>query len=298
MMKAINREYYGDDLRWFVATVIDSSPPRGLEGRIKIRIHGIHSPDVNDIPQRDLPWAQVLMPGDTYGVSGLGSSCHILPGAIVFGMFLDGTSSQLPLVFGSMPRVEYPTTAQADGRQDPSTNPFSYKFEQSNAQMVDPSVGGEATVVGDVVAFFIDNGMNIKQAVSMSSILTEISGLDPNYDTHGFGIAGWYGHRYKRFFSFASRLSPKRSPSDMEAQLMFVMQELRTTHTLAMSKLLRCDSIKGSLVGRKIDGIQDAGNGMMAILRKYYAPKHIGVEINDDAASKKAEKLLESMGAR
>ena len=293
MMKAINREYYGDDVRWFVATVIDSSPPRGLEGRIKIRIHGIHSPDVNDIPQRDLPWAQVLMPGDTYGVSGFGSSCHILPGAFVFGMFLDGATSQLPLVIGSMPRVEYPTTTQAEGRQDPSTNPFSYEFEQSNSQMVDPSLGGEATVVGDAVAFFIDNGMNIKQAVSMVTILTEISGLDPQ--SLG-GIGGWQGHRYKRFFTFVSRLAPKRSPEDMEAQLMFVMQELRTTHTLAMSKLLRCSSIEGSLVGEKIDGIQEVGNGMISILRKYYAPR--GNTIALEGAVENANHLLESVGAR
>lgn len=298
MMKAINKEYYGDDVRWFVATVIDSSPPRGLEGRIKVRIHGIHSPDVNDIPQRDLPWAQVLMPGDTYGVSGLGTSCHILPGAFVFGMFLDGVTSQLPLVLGSMPRVEYPTTVQAEGRQDPSTNPFTYDFEQSNAQMVDPSLGGEATVVGDAIAFFIDNGMNVKQAISMVTILTEISSLDPKYDTNGYGIAGWVGFRYQRYFNFVARLSPKRSPEDMEAQLMFVMQELRTTHTLAMSKLLRCYSIKGSLVGQKIDGIQDAGNGMVAILRKYYAPRHIAAEIEEISAVEKAEKLLESVGAR
>lgn len=293
MMKAINKEYYGDDTRWFVATVIDATPPRGLEGRVKIRIHGIHSPDVNDIPQRDLPWAQVLMPGDTYGVSGFGSSCHILPGAFVFGMFLDGTTSQLPLVIGSMPRVEYPTTVQAEGREDPATNPFSYQFEQSNAQMTDPSLGGEATVVGDVIAFFIDNGLNVKQAISMVTILNQLSGMNP---TAPGGIGNWSGHRYKRYFTFVSRLSPKRSPDDMAAQLMFVMQELRTTHTLAMSKLLRCQSIEGSLVGEKIDGIEEVGNGMIAILKKYYAPR--GNNISVEGGVEDANRLLDSVGAR
>lgn len=296
MMKAINTEYYGDDIRWFVATVIDSSPPRGLEGRVKIRIHGIHSPDTKDIPQKDLPWAQVLMPGDTYGVSGFGSSCHILPGAFVFGMFLDGTSSQLPLVLGSMPRVEYPTTVQAEGRQDPASNPFSYDFEQSNAQMVDPDIEGEATVVGDVIGFFIDNGLNLKQAVSMTSVLQDISGLNPRYDSNGYGIAGWTGHRYKRYFTFVSRLAPKRSPADMEAQLMFVMQELRTTHTLAMSKLLRSETIEGSIVGGKIDGIQNVGNGMISILKRYYVPRNVMLE--EEGVIEKAELLMQTVGAR
>ena len=296
MMKTISTEYYGDNVRWFVATVIDSSPPRGLEGRIKIRIHGIHSPDTGDIPQKDLPWAQVMMPGDTYGGSGLGTSCQILPNTFVFGMFLDGTTSQLPLVLGSLPRVEYPTTVQAESRDDPASNPFSYEFEQSNAQMTDPSIKGEATVVGDVIGFFIDNGFNAKQAVAITTTLQNISGLNPNYSGNGYGIAGWTGHRYKRFFTFVSRLSPQRSTADMEAQLMFVIQELRTTHTLAMSKLLRSETIDGSIVGGKIDGIQNVGNGMIAILKKYYVPKNI--TLDENGVIEDAELLLLSVGAR
>ena len=80
-MRTINREFYGDDVRWFMANVVDGSPPYGLEGRVQIRIHGIHSSDVNAIPQKDLPWAQVMIPGDTYGVSGLGTSPMLQPGA-------------------------------------------------------------------------------------------------------------------------------------------------------------------------------------------------------------------------
>ena len=294
-MKAINSEYYGDDVRWFVATVIDGSPPRGLEGRVKIRIHGIHSELTADIPQRDLPWAQVLMPGNTYGVSGLGSGCHILPGAFVFGFFLDGKHSQLPMVVGSMPRVEYPTKVQAESRVDPSSNPFAYNFEQSNAQMEDPELG-EATIVNDCVAFFIDNGMNVKQASSIVATLQSISGLNPEYMNNGFGIAGWVGHRYRRFENYIARLSPKRKNTDMEGQLQFVMQELHTTHTIAWSKLLRCTEIKGSLYGEKVDGIEERGNGMIAILKKYYVGKH--TYMSQQSAEGQAEALANSMGAR
>ena len=292
-MKTINQEYYGDDVRWFVATVIDGSPPRGLEGRVKVRIHGIHTALTKDIPQRDLPWAQVLMPGDTYGVSGLGKSCHILAGALVFGIFLDGQHSQLPLVIGSMPRVEHPTFVQADGRQDPSSNPFAYDFDQSNAQMEDPKLGGEATVVGDVVGFFIDNGLNAKQATAMVAVLSQISGLNPKAQG---GIAGWNGHRIMRFYNYIERLSPKRSPEDMEGQLQFVMHELHTTHSLAWSKLLRCREIEGSLYGEKIDGIEEKGNGMIAILKKYYAPR--GTELSEEDIIKTAEEISREIGAR
>jgi hypothetical protein len=289
MMKGINTEYYGDDTRWFVATVIDGSPPRGLEGRVKVRIHGIHSHSTQDIPQKDLPWAQVMMPGDTYGVSGLGTQCHVQAGAMVFGLFLDGKNSQLPFVLGTMPRVEYPTTTQAEKRADPSTNAFSYDFNQSNAETIDPQ--NETSSVSNVVGFFIDNGLNAKQATAMVAILSAISGLDPS--ALG-GIGGWSGNRYRRFASYIARLSPRRSESDMEGQLHYVMHELHTTHTLAYSKLLRCKEIDGSLYGEKVDGIEEKGNGMIAILRKYYAPKN--VELSEEKVSKIANSI--KLGAR
>ena len=54
-MKSLLSEYYGDNVRWFVADVIDSTPPFGLEGRVRVRIHGVHSPSTKDIKQSDLP---------------------------------------------------------------------------------------------------------------------------------------------------------------------------------------------------------------------------------------------------
>ena len=34
--RPILSEFYGDNTRWFVATVVDASPPYGYEGRVKI----------------------------------------------------------------------------------------------------------------------------------------------------------------------------------------------------------------------------------------------------------------------
>ena len=42
----IQSEFYGDNVRWFIATVIDASPPFGFEGRVKIRVHGLHSRNI------------------------------------------------------------------------------------------------------------------------------------------------------------------------------------------------------------------------------------------------------------
>ena len=105
-------EYYGDNVRWFIATVIDASPPFGFEGRVKIRIHGLHSEETYLLPQQDLPWAQCVIPTTEGGVSGIGKSPKIQPNSLVFGMFMDGNHSQTPIVLGSLPHLEFPTLTQ------------------------------------------------------------------------------------------------------------------------------------------------------------------------------------------
>lgn len=304
-MKTINTEYYGDDFRWFVASVIDNSPPYGYEGRIKIRIHGIHSRDTNDITQEDLPWAQVMTPSDTFGGSGLGTHCQILPGTLVFGMFLDGIHSQLPMVMGSLPRVEYPSSVQAANRVDPATNPFSYVFRQSNAQLQDPVFYNPRQPddtgplpASDVARFFIDNGLNAKQASSVTGVLEEISGLDPAQTSNGFGIAGLPLNtpRYLRFVAYTNRLAPARSINDFEGQLIYVMHEIKTTRSIALSKLSRAREIKGTLTGEKIDGIDSKGNGQVAALVKYYV--HPLTTCSQSGAESKAETIYKGLGAR
>ena len=99
------KDFYGDKTRWFVGSVISINDPLEL-GRIRVRIYGIHSDNKTDIPDRDLPWAQVVTPITEGGTKGYGSNIGVQVGAEVFGMFLDGDHSQLPLILGSMPKNE------------------------------------------------------------------------------------------------------------------------------------------------------------------------------------------------
>ena len=96
-------QFYGDQTRWFVGRVININDPLEM-GRIKVRIVGVH--DNPDIADGDLPWAQVIVPVTEGGSSGLGATTGIKEQAQVFGIFLDGVHSQLPLVVGSMPKFE------------------------------------------------------------------------------------------------------------------------------------------------------------------------------------------------
>ena len=299
MMKTIPTEFYGDNTRWFMGRVIDATPPAGLEGRIRIRIFGIHSDDVNDIPQADLPWAQVMSPSHSYGVSGLGVNTMIQANALVFGIFLDGSNSQLPIVLGSLPHIEYPTSVQAEGREDISTNPFAYDFTQSNSQVQDPKFYGSQNSgpesAANVARFFIDNGLTAKQAASMAGVLQEISKLDP---TKTGGIAGYPVDtpRYSRFHAYCSRLKPQKDLESFDSQLMFVMHELHTTHKTAFAKLHLSNDIEGNLYGENIDGVEKKGNGMVAALAKYFV--HPETRFSQSTAEGYAIGIYSSLGAR
>ena len=98
-------EFYGDQVRWFVGDVVSLGDPLQV-GRIRVRIHGVHSNDKVDIPDEDLPWAQVVASISEGGTNGLGNPLGIQVGALVFGIFFDGKNSQLPLIFGSIPKLE------------------------------------------------------------------------------------------------------------------------------------------------------------------------------------------------
>jgi hypothetical protein len=98
-------DYYGDDVRWFIGTIININDPLQL-GRCQIRIFGVHPDRTSDLANADLPWAQTVSPITEGGSSGIGTNVGIQPLALVYGIFLDGKNSQLPLVIGSMPKYE------------------------------------------------------------------------------------------------------------------------------------------------------------------------------------------------
>ena len=98
-------EFYGDTMRWFIGVVKNIDDPLEL-GRVQVKIFGIHESSKEDIPDEDLPYAQVVMPISEGGVKGLGNTVGLQVKARVFGIFLDGKNSQDPLVLGSLPKIE------------------------------------------------------------------------------------------------------------------------------------------------------------------------------------------------
>ena len=92
------------EFKHFVGVVEDRFDPQKL-GRLRVRCFGIHSADKNKIASSDLPWASVLLPTTSAGISGLGQSpSFIVEGAWVWGYFRDGNGlMQEMVIVGTLP---------------------------------------------------------------------------------------------------------------------------------------------------------------------------------------------------
>ena len=263
-LRSLSHIYYGDKVRWFIGTVIDHTPPAGYEGRVKVRIHGVHSPKTSDIPERDLPWAQIIVPGTEGGISGIGRNPQILSGALVFGIFADGKSSQIPIIIGSLPRIELPTITQLGKSVNLSSNENAYDYGVSALiakQLPSDISAGQGSAgrrssfrkqtinlrLSEALKHFIDAGYTLEQASAIVSGLYIVSGMEPTITAPQGdlrGLANWKNTRLNNFVVFTEKYETLNNPTSVliqnfYVQLEFILYELRTFKTVANGKLLR-----------------------------------------------------------
>ena len=265
--------YYGDNVRWFIGEVIDTTPPYGLEGRVRVRIHGVHNPSTRKVAQNDLPWAQCMLPTTEGGASGIGLTPKLEAGSMVFGFFMDGKESQVPIVLGSLPRIEFPSPVQKSlsfqdllSRVDPNVEFYNQAVGSLNEE--DETLKNEvrdetidkttADYRRDVsVQFFLFNGYTLKQACALVGGISKVS---PSFNTTteingGIGLLGWSDVRFTRLKSFTNNWW------HFSSQLAYILYELNTTHVDANIRILNSDVIDPS-----------KGKALGDILRKYFMP--------------------------
>lgn len=86
---------------FFVGVVESRQDPLKL-GRMQVRVFGVHTESLVDIPTASLPWAIPLMPATSASLSGIGhSGAQYIEGTLVFVFFQDGESRQQPIIMGS-----------------------------------------------------------------------------------------------------------------------------------------------------------------------------------------------------
>ena len=229
---AIPSEFYGDNTRWFTALVIDARPPegKGLEGYVRIRIHGVHSPSLKDIPEADLPWAQVLIPTTEGGTSGLGATPRIEAGALVIGLFMDGRMSQVPVVLGSLPVTTFKTPIQKG--TDPiqpdtaGTDDVSAELNLENVENENTGAISESTRESrqqELVKEMLRQGNDVEKAISVTARADIRSGMVTGEGQEGFGIDNFAGERLEQLKQFSPEFQ------NYDTQVKFLAHELNTT---------------------------------------------------------------------
>ena len=103
-------------MKWWIGQVTD--PDKGEWGdslekkrsedgediytfRCRVRIVGYHACE-EDLPDKDLPLAHVLLPPNTTTVGGTGQTMQYQGGEVVVGFFFDGDDAQQPVIFGTL----------------------------------------------------------------------------------------------------------------------------------------------------------------------------------------------------
>ena len=322
MITPINTNFYGDNVRWFVGQVVDNddSPTTVQLTRVKIRAVGIH----DNIPEDKLPWASVVLP-TTEGGNGTGRGAAMDIGAQVFGIFLDGTNSQYPLVLGSIPfartawedlnsyTISAPTEARrtpAERRTDPTFNSDTPETPEAGPP-IDPSVAALRTYeffrtrgYSDAAARGIYGNLYV-ESINFRPDVIDLS-LAGDRDGNARGIAQWRVPRSREYPDIPSRyeelirFSNERgmAPGTLEAQLSFIIYELDTYSYLGKSGLLQCNTPGEAAVHfmRKFErpveegGYSDypdpAYNGILPLSRR---PGNVPKRAGEDQRIKNAE---------
>jgi uncharacterized protein (TIGR02594 family) len=114
------------DSQFYFAKVEDVNDPN-KDGRVRVRVFGVHSSNPQEAPTDTLPWAPTMLPTTSPSYKGIGrSATGLIKGSLVMVVFMDGDDDlQEPFVLGTVSTV---TDSSADnpfnsiGACDPQTN--------------------------------------------------------------------------------------------------------------------------------------------------------------------------------
>jgi len=255
-------KFYGDYNRWFIGRVININDPLEM-GRVRVRIVGIH--DNNEITEADLPWAQCIIPITEGASSGIGTNVGIKEQSQVFGIFLDGSHSQLPLVIGAISKYEQKVFDRYDNvfRQEQVTS--SNLTAGVNKNLRPPEEVDKDFLFGDTnieraYNYLITKeggGFGPMQAAGIIGNFCVESGasanngdLNPLAQAPGegsFGVAQWNpsegaGNRFGQLRKHSAELN--LTYTSLYAQLLFTRHELITRPYLGLAELKASKTIE------------------------------------------------------
>lgn len=99
---------------WFTGIVEDNNDPT-QQGRVRVRIFGLHNVNKTLLPTEDLPWSQVMLPAS----AAPATNAVIALNTWVFGFFRDGDEMQDSVIVGLF-------NARTSNQEFVNSNPNSY----------------------------------------------------------------------------------------------------------------------------------------------------------------------------
>jgi hypothetical protein len=177
---------FGSNVRMWVGKVTNIMDPH-RSGRVQVRVTGLHDDEVN-IPNADLPWAQVIQPVTSAAHGRIGTAAvGLVVGSTVFGLWLD-SDQQYPLVIGPFGRAGALIPGQTENgapavntavgsipgaAQNNASNPYSSLYE-SRVSIQDIDSGQQnidfvAIDTGTVITEAVEDGMQFPKLPTTGS---------------------------------------------------------------------------------------------------------------------------------
>ena len=171
----MNNNFIGmDGFLWFYGVVEDRQDPYMI-GRVRVRCLGHHTENKSTLPTEDLPWAQVILPVTSAGISGVGQTpLGLVEGSHVFGFFRDGEARQEPVVMGSLPGYPGELANTEKGFYDPNGEYPRYKNAPDTSQlatMIEYNPIEHASITADLDVFnrFTNVGTAVVDSMPLAS---------------------------------------------------------------------------------------------------------------------------------
>lgn len=163
----------------FIGVVEDIDDPVQV-GRVRARAFDYHTSDRAEIPTNALPWALVMSPSTSAGISHYGHSpSGLLPGSWVIGLFLDGERAQEPLILGSIPSVSAAQPDTNEGFSDPAGK-YPDKLGHDTSEMARGNDPYRPNISTDILAALMTN--NFAAQYPHNKVFETPSGHFKEYD--------------------------------------------------------------------------------------------------------------------
>lgn len=112
---------FNNTMVWWEGIVENRQDPLQI-GRVQVRIFGIHTDNLQQLPSSELHWMSVMTPTTSASNSGVGITPNLIEGTSVVGFFRDGDSKQDGIVIGSINGIPQQSRRLDRGFSDNRTN--------------------------------------------------------------------------------------------------------------------------------------------------------------------------------